>query len=642
MARETQYPCDSDGVCMRCKVTTPTEESLSCITCASIWHVPCLSSPPESLEATRSWLCPDCSGGDDVDPSPEIGGGSDGGGSGLVAEIREIEADESLTEAEKAKKRQQLMMKGKAHVDDDDDDCDGDVALFAIRESLKCSICIQLLERPVTTPCGHNFCLKCFEKWIRQGKSTCAKCRKQIPKNVAKKPLINYAMVSSIRMVKVPKRVVETPADNVHHFIRNEDLPDSAFRTERAKNGGRSNAKDGKIFVTVASDHFGPIPPENDPIRSKGVLVGESWADRHDCKQWGVHRETIAGICGQSKVGAQSVALSGGYVDDVDNGEWFLYTGSGGRDLSRNRRTNDKQSSDQKFTRRNEALKLSCKMGYPVRVVRSAKAKQSAYAPMEGVRYDGVYRIEKCWRKTGIDGFLICRFLFVRCDNEPAPWTSGDHGDRPRPLPDTEELENCTGLFTRTESPSWDFDEVEGCWKWMKSPPASKALVGERRKRKRKVTKERGNLMKELSCQICRKIMSLPVTTPCAHNFCKACLEAKFAGITQMSERSIGGRTLRAKKNVMACPCCPSDLSDFLQNHQVNIGLMDVIEKFKKEEEKPVVDDDTPNSEEDDEEDEDEENEEEEETRTLMSEVEPTRKKLKLDVVDIVGTSASE
>ncbi len=32
--------------------------------------------------------------------------------------------------------------------------------------------------------------------------------------------------------------------------------------------------------------------------------------------------------------------LSGGYEDDKDEGEWFLYTGSGGRDLSGNKRTN--------------------------------------------------------------------------------------------------------------------------------------------------------------------------------------------------------------------------------------------------------------------------------------------------------------
>lgn len=46
---------------------------------------------------------------------------------------------------------------------------------------------------------------------------------------------------------------------------------------------------------------------------------------------------------------------------------------SGGRDLSGNKRTNKDQSFDQKFEKSNEALRVSCKMGYPVRVVRLVK-----------------------------------------------------------------------------------------------------------------------------------------------------------------------------------------------------------------------------------------------------------------------------
>lgn len=75
--------------------------------------------------------------------------------------------------------------------------------------------------------------------------------------------------------------------------------------------------------------------------------------------------------------------------------------------------------------------------------------------------------------------------------------------------------------------------------------------------------------------------MNLPITTPCAHNFCKSCLEGAFAGKTFLRERSSGGRSLRSRKNVMTCPCCPMDISDFLQNLQVNRDLLDVIESLK-------------------------------------------------------------
>lgn len=152
MAREIQLPCDGEGVCMRCKVKPQPEESISCGLCVTPWHVACLL--PESLDsAAGMWQCPDCSG--DLDPAPVSGMvGVKSSGSGLVAAIRAIEADESLNEEQKARKRQRLMS---GQTDDGDDEevkggdnvVDDDV-LAAFKESLNCSICFQLPERPVT------------------------------------------------------------------------------------------------------------------------------------------------------------------------------------------------------------------------------------------------------------------------------------------------------------------------------------------------------------------------------------------------------------------------------------------------------------------------------------------------------------
>ncbi|CAA7042239.1 unnamed protein product [Microthlaspi erraticum] len=568
-----QVPIDPEGMCMRCKAAPPPEESLFCGTCTAPWHASCLSSPPETLASTLQWECPDCSGV--IDPHGGVVAESSEN-SDLMAAIHAIGADPTLTEAEKAKKRQELIG-GKIGVDEEEKN---DV-FAALGENLNCLFCMQLPERPVTGPCGHNFCLKCFGKWaVGQGKRTCPKCRTAFPAGMVTNPQINYALVSAIRLAKDPQR-----AAAVHHVIRNEDLPDRAFASERAVNAGYSNATGGRIFVTTPPDHFGPVTAEYDPERNQGVLVGESWGYRDGCRQWGIHYPHMAGIAGQSKYGSQSVALCGGYDDDEDHGEWFIYTGSGGRDLSGNRRTSDEQTSDQKFERSNEALRLSCQMGYPVRVIRSFK-EPSSYAPETGYRYDGVYRVEKCWIKVGIQGvYKVCRYLFVRCDNEAAPWTSDEHGDRPRPLPNVPELEMATDLYERKETPSWDFDESDGRWKWMKPPPASKKARGE----KAQSNTKRKRLVKELSCKICKQLMSLPVTTPCAHNFCKACLESRFAGQTAMIDRNKGGRTLRARKNIMKCPCCPNDISDFLQKDpQVNRDLMSVIETLKTEEEEAV------------------------------------------------------
>lgn len=177
------------------------------------------------------------------------------------------------------------------------------------------------------TPCGHSFCLKCFQKWVALGNKTCAKCRHSIPPKMASQPRINSSLVSFIRKAKMSVSSSARGLSKDHQYVHNKDKPDKAYTTERAKKSGMANAASGRIFVTTPPDHFGPIIPENDPERNTGILVGECWDSRMECRQWGIHYPHVSGIAGQSNYGAQSVVISGGYEDDEDHGEWFLYTG---------------------------------------------------------------------------------------------------------------------------------------------------------------------------------------------------------------------------------------------------------------------------------------------------------------------------
>jgi putative restriction endonuclease len=83
-----------------------------------------------------------------------------------------------------------------------------------------------------------------------------------------------------------------------------------------------------------------------------------------------------------------SIVLSGGYADDIDEGELIVYTGEGGRDPNTQR-----QISDQQLTRGNLALARNFIEGNPVRVNRGSTL-DSKYAPLSGYRYDGLYRID--------------------------------------------------------------------------------------------------------------------------------------------------------------------------------------------------------------------------------------------------------
>lgn len=97
----------------------------------------------------------------------------------------------------------------------------------------------------------------------------------------------------------------------VTHHHKDSDRPDEAFTTEHAKRKGLSNACSGRMRVTTAQHHFGPIGPEFDPERGIGLCVGDTWSSRLHCRQWGAHMPHVAGIAGQSGAGAQSIILSG-------------------------------------------------------------------------------------------------------------------------------------------------------------------------------------------------------------------------------------------------------------------------------------------------------------------------------------------
>jgi putative restriction endonuclease len=141
---------------------------------------------------------------------------------------------------------------------------------------------------------------------------------------------------------------------------------------------------------------FGHVP---------GVKVGQVFPSRAALRAAGLHAPRMAGIHGTQREGADSIVVSGGYIDDVDDGDVIIYTGAGGNDPATKR-----QVADQSLGHPNNAGLVTDQLtGLPVRVIRGAHPG-SGYAPSKGFRYDGLFAVVTHWVDYGRDGFQIVRF----------------------------------------------------------------------------------------------------------------------------------------------------------------------------------------------------------------------------------------
>ncbi|XP_018572895.1 E3 ubiquitin-protein ligase UHRF1-like [Anoplophora glabripennis] len=386
-----------------------------------------------------------------------------------------------------------------------------------------------------------------------------------------------------------------------------EKLKISNKKAKMASNKGESSRDWGKGMACVGrtkectivpKDHYGPVP---------GVEVGTCWKFRLQASEAGIHRPHVAGIHGRETDGAYSLVLSGGYEDDIDNGEEFYYTGSGGRDLSGNKRCSE-QSCDQKLTRMNKALALNCnatfndktgaeskdwKKGKPVRVVRNYKgAKHSKYAPQDGNRYDGLYKVVKYYPEKGKSGFVVWKYLLRRDDPTPAPWEKGGQELEMIYPPGYLEAQEAQGQKKNKENKSKSPDKAKRGSKRKTQEDVKPLTEFFNTPKKQKMTEyklsseleelislDKGNeklwsecreVLKEgkqkflskveeiFMCICCQEVVYEPVTTECKHNICKACLKRSFAS------------------EIFNCPYCRHELGESY-DMEVNTSLGKVL-----------------------------------------------------------------
>uniref|UniRef100_A0AAQ5ZCG5 E3 ubiquitin-protein ligase UHRF n=1 Tax=Amphiprion ocellaris TaxID=80972 RepID=A0AAQ5ZCG5_AMPOC len=364
-------------------------------------------------------------------------------------------------------------------------------------------------------------------------------------------------------------------------------MPSATTESQRDWGKGMACVGRTKECTIVPSNHYGPIP---------GVPVGTTWKFRVQVSEAGVHRPHVGGIHGRSNDGSYSLVLAGGFEDEVDRGDEFTYTGSGGRDLSGNKRIGE-HSFDQTLTHMNRALALNCdaplndkdgaesrnwRAGKPVRVVRSSKGRRiSKYAPEEGNRYDGIYKVVKYWPEIGKCGYLVWRYLLRRDDMEPAPWTpEGVERIKKLGLAVQYPPGYLSAMANKTKKEAFLFMSVPESSP-VAEPPSKRVKIEEtfqlseqQQQLIREDTankklwdeamenlKEGPNFLRKMEqifmCVCCQELAFQPITTVCSHNVCKTCLQRSF----------------RAK--VYTCPACRHDLGkDYVMTQNKTLQIL--------------------------------------------------------------------
>ncbi|KAK7250696.1 hypothetical protein RIF29_33290 [Crotalaria pallida] len=151
-----------------------------------------------------------------------------------------------------------------------------------------------------------------------------------------------------------------------------------------------------------------------------GIYVGDMFLFRMELCVLGLHGQIQAGIdylpgsmSSNGEPIATSVIVSGGYEDDLDDGEVIVYTGQGGQEKNSSR-----QASHQKLEGGNLALERSMHYGIEVRVIRGVRYEGSASSSGKVYVYDGLYKIVDCWFDVGKSGFGVFKYKLWRIEGQ--------------------------------------------------------------------------------------------------------------------------------------------------------------------------------------------------------------------------------
>ena len=237
----------------------------------------------------------------------------------------------------------------------------------------------------------------------------------------------------------------------------------------------------------------------------------------------------------------------------------------------------------------NRALALSCNVrpmnskggnagdkyreGKPVRVVRSHKCKE--FAPAEGFRYDGLYKVKRYWPEKGRSGFVVWRYELIRDDPSPAPWTAEGKAVIKRKgytciMRDPSAAAGKKRKAEEEDEEGQDAKKVKKTYElrqeWkdlIKADVRNKNLWTQVLEQEMYSRTDLLNAVKEsFECKVCMELENQQITLDCSHNICGGCLAQSI------------------ENDALNCPSCRADLYKNMDVKAINRDLERILDQL--------------------------------------------------------------